>query len=96
MLSLASLGQNWQWVKQFNSSKDLDIYDVKLSESGNVYVTGSYISNFILGGVGYDGYPSSASTVQDVFFSEIRFRWEHPLGKNCWKFLTLIIQRHWF
>ncbi|MGD9976914.1 MAG: T9SS type A sorting domain-containing protein [Bacteroidales bacterium] len=77
LFSLITSGQNWQWVKQFtqspnpNLSNELDIYDVKLSATGNIYITGSYISNFTLSGTTYNGYPSSASEAQDIFLAKL-------------------------
>ena len=76
LLAQVSLAQNWSWVKQFGQSpnpdqtNELDIYDLKFSSNGNIYVTGSYISNVVIGGVTYLGYPDASSTSSDVFIAK--------------------------
>jgi len=76
LLAQISFAQNWSWVKQFNQSpnpgkpNELDIYDLKFSNNGNLYVTGSYISNVVIGGVKYLGYPDASSTSSDIFIAK--------------------------
>ncbi|MGE0077760.1 MAG: T9SS type A sorting domain-containing protein [Bacteroidales bacterium] len=96
VMSQFTFGQNWQWAKQFSQSpnpniessatSELDIYDVKIASSGNVYVAGTYISNFILNGVTYNGYPSSASTKPDIFLAKFNssgdVQWVKTIGSS--------------
>ncbi|MEJ5317934.1 MAG: hypothetical protein WHS63_13065, partial [Tenuifilum sp.] len=66
----------WVWLKQFtqapnpNQANELDIYQVRYAQSGNIYVIGSYKSHFILNGVTYNGYPNSSSTKLDIFIAK--------------------------
>ena len=77
LLAQVSLAQNWSWVKQFGQSpnpdqtNELDIYDLKFSSNGNIYVTGSYISNVVIGGVTYLGYPDALSIKTDIFLFKL-------------------------
>ena len=75
----ASVGQSqngWVWLKQFtqspnpNQTNELDIYQIRYAESGNIYVLGSYKSHFILDGNTYNGYPDQSSTKLDIFLAK--------------------------
>jgi len=63
----------WIWNKHFSQSpnpsliNELDIYRVRYSELGNIYVFGSYKSNFTVEGNNYIGYPDASATALDMF-----------------------------
>ncbi|MEY1638461.1 T9SS type A sorting domain-containing protein [Tenuifilum osseticum] len=63
----------WVWLKQFtqspnpNLANELDIYQVRYAQSGNIYVLGSFKSHFILNGVTYNGY---SPTKLDIFIAK--------------------------
>ncbi|MEW5846491.1 MAG: hypothetical protein AB1777_09555, partial [Bacteroidota bacterium] len=76
----ATIGQSqngWVWLKQFtqspnpNQANELDIYQIRYAESGNIYVLGSYKSHFILDGNTYNGYPDQSSTKLDIFLAKL-------------------------
>lgn len=74
LISQLTVGQNWQWAKQFsqqpnpNLADELSLYDLKVSSSGNVYATGSFKNHFIYNGVTYNGFPNL--TKADIFLGK--------------------------
>ena len=75
----------WVWLKQFtqspnpNQANELDIYQIRYAESGNIYILGSYKSHFILNGNTYNGYPDQSSTKLDIFLAKL-----NAAGNTIW------------
>ncbi len=92
LLTQLATAQNWSQVKQVtqipnpNLLNELDIYDIKYSSTGNIYILVSYIGNFKIDSVKFNGFPDSTSTLSDISLIKLNgngnLLWVLPIGDS--------------
>lgn len=50
-----------------NLLNELDIYDIKYSSTGNIYILVSYIGNFKIDSVKFNAFPDNCYTIRYLF-----------------------------